>query len=252
MLLLATDTVTPWRCRICAGANPRRYQPVGAATHQEQVRRRQHREADAGIGQLPRQLLHLRRRHGGELGGVADADPPAIAALLGLFDHPVEVRAVGIEIEVDVEVDVHVVTPGKLEDQPDMLARVRIGIGTAAYQIAAALQGRFQHRQGFRLVGQALLSEDADFEVDGEGVVLLELQDGIEGAKAGAGIDFDEASEFHGAVQDRLLQHPRGAGVDVLAGESGLRLGGLAHRFGQRALANGAAVEDAGFVEMDV
>ena len=54
------------------------------------------------------------------------------------------------------------------------------------------------------------------------------------------------------ALQDRLLQRPLRALIDVLGREAALGLGALGDRLFQIALVGVAAIEDAGFVEMDV
>ena len=59
-------------------------------------------------------------------------------------------------------------------------------------------------------------------------------------------------AHVRGALQDRLLQRAHGAGVDVLRRESGLGLGGLGNGLVEVALVRLDAIEDAGFVEMNV
>ncbi len=53
-------------------------------------------------------------------------------------------------------------------------------------------------------------------------------------------------------MDDGLFHHRGRPRVDVVFGERGLRLGGLAHRLGQRAFADRASADDARLVQVDV
>ena len=183
---------------------------------------------------------------------MADGDAPAIAAGPGLGDDCRQSGVFRIEVEIEVEIDIDAKGLRQIEDQPHVFLRLGVGVGATADQIGAALQRRLQQAIGFHLLRQALLGEGADFEVDGEGVVALQLQDGVEGAQAGARIDLDEGAHLVGAMENRLLQHASGPGVDVVRGEPGLGFRGFPHRLGERALADGAAFENAGLVEVNV
>ena len=56
----------------------------------------------------------------------------------------------------------------------------------------------------------------------------------------------------HGALQDRPFQRAAGAQINVIFAEGALGRGHLGNRFGKRPLLRFAAVEDAGFVEVDM
>ena len=164
----------------------------------------------------------------------------------------IEVHAVGGRAEIEMHVDVDVVFARQLEDAVDLARRIGVDIGRAADHAAAAIE-RFDHQLvGAGIVEQPFLRKDADLKVDRPGIFLDQRQHALEAAQADAGIDFQMRAHMGRALQDRLLQRARRAGVDVLGREAGLGLGGFGDRFVKIALVRFDAIEDAGFVEMNV
>src|SRR5438046_21119 len=119
--------------------------------------------------------------------------------------------------------------------------RVGIGIRTTADKIGPLPQRLFKQAERFGLLGDPLLSEGTDFEINREGVVLPQPKDSLERTKAGTRIDLDKAAHPVGAVEDRLFDDEPGAGVNVLDGKAGLGPRRFGHRLLQRALAKLAA-----------
>ncbi len=129
---------------------------------------------------------------------------------------------------------------------------VGVGVGAAADQVGALLAGRDQQFLGAGIVGQSLLREDADLEVERPGVVALEAAQHVKTLEADARVDLDVGAHELRAREDRLLQRAPRARLDVGFGEGGFGARGLGDRFLQRAFDDAAAVEDAGLVEVDV
>ena len=68
--------------------------------------------------------LELLRHGGGELGDVADRDPPAIAEPLGQLADIDEVEVLGIGAEIEMHVDVDVELARHLEHAVDLAVRI--------------------------------------------------------------------------------------------------------------------------------
>ncbi len=111
----------------------------------------------------------------------------------------------------------------------------------------------FDHQLvGAGIVEEAFLREHADLQVDRPGIFLDQRQHAFEAAQPDARIDFKMRAHMRRALQDRLFQRARGAGMDVLGREAGLGFGSFGDRFVEIALLRLDPIEDAGLVEMDV
>ena len=84
------------------------------------------------------------------------------------------------------------------------------------------------------------------------GIIALQRLDRLEAAQADARIDLDMGAHARGAVNDRALEHPGAARIDVLDGEIALHRGDGADRLADAAVVMAAAAEQAGLVEMDM
>ncbi len=182
---------------------------------------------------------------------MADGNTAAPAGGVGDAADFVGVETGGVEREVEVEVDVEVEPAGEVEDAGDLGVGVAVDIGGAADEVAAGFEGGGEHVLAAGIVEEAFLGEGAEFEVDGPGVVALEALQGADAGQADAGVDLDMGADAGGALQDGALEGAAGAGVDVVLGEVALGGGDGGDGVGQRALA-WAAIEDGGFVEVDV
>ena len=151
-----------------------------------------------------------------------------------------------------MHVDVDVVVARQFKDAVDLARRIRVDIRRAADHPAAALKPLDQEFVGAGIVEQAFLREHAELQVDRPGVFLDERQHAFEPAQADARIDLDMGAHMGGALQDRLLQRAHRAGVNVFRRERGLGLGGFSDRFVEVALIRLNAIEDAGFIEMNM
>ena len=107
-------------------------------------------------------------------------------------------------------------------------------------------------RVGLGRVGPALLGEDAQFQVDGPGVVDRQLPQGFEAAQADVGVDLHMRAHVGDAVENALLQRFFGPGVHVLHREPGLDRGHALHVVTGAARGRGASFDDARLVEVDV
>jgi hypothetical protein len=86
-----------------------------------------------------------------------------------------------------MEVDIDVEFLRKIEDAREMRVRVGVHVGTAADGFTALAERLDQQFLGSGIVGQALLREHTEFEIDRPGVVALERFDRLEAAQADAG-----------------------------------------------------------------
>src|SRR5262249_38863775 len=117
----------------------------------------------------------------------------------------------------------------------------------------ASLFEAFDHEfVGPWIVEQSLLWKDADFKVDGPGIVLNERAHPLEAAQPDDRVDLQVGAHVRGALEDRLLQRARGTRMDILGCESFFCLGNLRDRFLDIATVGGKAVQNARLVEMDM
>ena len=114
---------------------------IGAASHEEEIGRGQHRHRNAGFGEPRGRYVEALRRQGRKLGDMADRDAPGPAAPLGLAAHLVEVERRGVEREVEVQVDVEVALLGEIEDTRDLTVTVAIDVGSTPDEIGAEVEG---------------------------------------------------------------------------------------------------------------
>jgi hypothetical protein len=84
---------------------------------------------------------------------------------------------------------------------------------------------------GTGIVEQPLLRKDADFKVDGPGIVLNEWLHPLEAPQPDDRIDLQMRAHVGGALQDRLLQRARGTRMDILGCESLFCPGNFPDRF---------------------
>ena len=127
----------------------------------------------------------------------------------------------GIEIEVEMEVDVEVEAAGDGEDARDVLVRVRVGIGAAADQVGAPAR---RPRPAAPPCPGSLISPSCGktqiSQVDAPRRIRARAaRTAWKPLQADARVDLDVGAHVHGAVEDRLLQRPAGAGDDVVLGE---------------------------------
>ena len=120
MLLEESEQLTPCSTEHIGVRDAAHARVVAVAPHQEQVGRRQHRDGDACVRQLPRQRRDLVRRQQRQLGHVADHDPPAAPVFLGQLAHQMDVHRVGRVADVEMDVDIDVELARELEDAPDL------------------------------------------------------------------------------------------------------------------------------------
>ena len=151
-----------------------------------------------------------------------------------------------------MHVDVDAMRVGEFEDAADLGGGVGVEGGGGADETGATAQRFEEEGFGAGAVGEAFLGEDADFDVDGPGIVAREVLHGIQAAQADQGIDLDMGAHAGGAVFDAAFKGLTGAGEDVFGSETVFDGGNALHRHGVAALFGGAAVDDAGFFEMDV
>ena len=79
-----------------------------------------------------------------------------------------------------MKIDIAVELPRNREDARNLPVRIAVGIRTAADEVCALFARRDQKLLGARIVEQAFLRKNTDFDVDRPGVVLLEPPDGAE------------------------------------------------------------------------
>jgi hypothetical protein len=154
---------------------------------------------------------------------------------------------------IDVQVDVDVVFPRQLEHAVDVSRMIGVVVGRAADRGRAHLNCLDQRLVGLRHVGETLLGEGADFEIDRPGVFLLQHLQRFDALGADRQIDLGVGADARGALLDAVLQRDLGAIVDVSTLKARLHRLYAPHVVGIAAARLGrAAIDDAGLVEVDV
>src|ERR1700730_14062197 len=158
-------------------------------------------------------------------------------------------RAVpGVEMHVDVDAEL----PRQHEDAADLPGVIAVVVRRCADGLGAALQSFDHQLVGAGIVGQPLLRKDAEFDVDRPFVLVDARLYSLEAAQSDPRIDFDMGAHSGRAVRNAFLERSAGPGADVLDREVSLHRG---HPLDDMGLSLGfrfAAVDDAGFVEVDV
>ncbi len=183
---------------------------------------------------------------------MADGHPAAPAKFLGLAADIFDLHALrGLgEIEVHVDFGVEIARDGK--NPIDLAARIGVEIRHGADRPRAAAQALDQQFFGAGIVGEPLLRENAQFDVDRPGVIARELVDRFEPDHSNSRIKLDMGTHAHRALRDAAFQGPPAPRIDVFDGEAALGGRGFPDGFGDGAFLDAAAVEDAGLVEMDM
>ena len=114
---------------------------VLVASHEVEVGRRQHRDRHPGVGEAAGNGVQRILRDRRELGDVADGDAPAVAELLGLRAHVLDVHGLRRVAEVEMHVDVDVELARHLEHAVDLAARIGVGVGGAGAGLGVATTG---------------------------------------------------------------------------------------------------------------
>ena len=220
--------------------------------HDEQVGQRQDCNRDPGLGEATRQGRDLARRHRRQFGHMAHCNPAAAAVLLGQFADEVDVHCLGRVADIEVNIDVDVEFASELKDPPDLTGVVSVVSRRAPDSSSAAFQRFDQQFVGAGIIGQPVLRKDADFDVDGPPVRGNKRLHSFKSAQPDGGVDLDLRAHPRRAVEDALGKRTFCPGAHILDGKAAFQRRNLFHRaylapsFGRR------AVDDAGFVEMDV
>ena len=220
--------------------------------HEEEVGRRQNGDPDPGIGEPPGEGREILRRHRRQLCHMADDDPPAAAILLGQLADEVNIHVLGRIADIEMNVDVDIEFASELEDPPDLAGMIGVIARRAADRLGAALQCRDQQLVGAGIIGQPVLRENADLDVDRPAVIGDQRLHGFEAAHSVAGIDLDLGAHARRPVEDALGQGALGAGAHILHREARLQRRDLSHRVDQAGRLGRRPIEDPRLVEMDV
>ena len=167
-------------------------------------------------------------------------------------EHAFKVKLRSIVAEIDVEVDVAFVGACEFENTLELPLAIGVGAGRAADDAHALLEGRDQELIRSRIVGQALLREHADLDIDKIGEIADRLGDALEAAHIDDRIKFELGANPGCALSQGAGQNLAGAHVDVLS-RKGV-LGGACPANGIRVTADFrcGTVEDVRLVEMNV
>ena len=222
------------------------------AAHQKEIGGGQDGQRHARAGEPFGHGLELVHRQARCPGDMADGDTAPVLVLIGAAADVIHVHALGGRAEIEMHVDIGVELARHLEHAIDLAGRIGVGVRCCSHHATPAFETREHQLVGAGIVEQTLLREDADLEVDRPGIFLDERQDTFEAAQPDHRVHFQVGAHVRGALQDRLLEGAAGALVDVVRRESGLRLGHLADRLFKIAAIGGAAVENAGFIEVDM
>lgn len=151
-----------------------------------------------------------------------------------------------------MKVDVQIEAACNFENADDMSVWISVGVRTTSDQIRALLACGNQQFLSAGIIEQAFLREHTNFDIDGGPVVLLQALDRVKSLEADARIDLGMGAHAHRPLQDRFFERAPSPLEYVLFCEGPLCSGDLGYGFGQRPLFRRAAVENAGFIEVDV
>ena len=168
---------------------------------------------------------------------MADSYPASKAVFIRQLAHQVNVHLLRRIAGVQMHVDVHIELTRQLEDPMDLPGMVGIIIRCGADDTCAAPQTFDQQSVSAWIVGQPLLREDADLDVDRPGIVVAQSLNRFEAAHLHAAIELQMRAHSRGAMLDALLQRAAGALINVLDSECLLHRGDALHGIGLRALA---------------
>src|SRR5262249_61265570 len=107
---------------------------------------------------------------------MADRDTSLPAGLDGLANDLADVQMLRLVTEIDVKIYVHPKLGGEREDDRDVPARVGVVVRAAADELGAHAERPPQQRLGSRRLQDSLLSEGAELQIDGRGVLTLERE----------------------------------------------------------------------------
>ena len=178
---------------------------IAVRAHQEQVRRGQHGNADAGAGEPSGHVLEAGRIEGRKLAHMTDGDTAAPTGLFGLCANVFDRHPLGVGIEVKMEVDIDVELPRQLENPIDLPARVRIRVGTAANHRGPAPQRVYHQLIGAGIVEQPFLGEDANLQIDRPPIFRHQGHDGIYALDPDQGIDLQVGAHAGGALENAFV-----------------------------------------------
>ena len=151
-----------------------------------------------------------------------------------------------------MQVDIGVIAPRELEYAPQLPRPVGIGAGRSADDADAALEGSDQEPISGRAVGEPLLREHTDLNIDHRGEIADGAAHALEPSQIDDWVELDVSAHPRRALGDGASQHAARAGMDILDGETALHLARAADGVGQPAGLRRGAVEHARLVEMDM
>ena len=117
-----------------------------------------------------------------------------------------DVHVGGAVARIQMHVDIGVELAGEFEDPADLAVLVGIVVGRRADDPGTALQRLHQQFVRALVVGQALLREDAQLDVDRPGIVAAQFLQRVEAAHLDPAVQLDMGPHPRGAVLDAVLQ----------------------------------------------
>ncbi len=100
---------------------------------------------------------------------------------------------------------------------------IAVGIGTAADQVGAGVQGLDQEFVAAGIIEQAFLRKRADLDIEGPGIIALQPADGAKTFQPDARVNFHMRAHPRGALHDRLFQRATAARDNIVLGKAELR-----------------------------
>jgi hypothetical protein len=122
----------------------------------------------------------------------------------------------------------------------------------AADRPGAAAQPLDEQGVGAGTIGQPILREDADLDIDRPAIIRNQRLDRVEAAHADRRIDLDLGAHPRRSVEDALFESVRGAVADVGDAKVLFDRGDLPHRIDPAARLGRQAIDEPRLVEMDV
>jgi hypothetical protein len=160
---------------------------------------------------------------------VTDDDTPAAPVLFGQLAYQVDVHRLGRVADVEMNVDIDIEFTGECEDPPDLAVMVAVVAWGAADYVSPAFQRFEQQLLSAGIVGQPVLRENTDFDVDCPFIIGDQRMHPFEAAQSDRGVHFDLGAHPCRAIENALSEGALGPVAHILGGELLLQRRHLLH-----------------------
>ena len=183
---------------------------------------------------------------------MAHNHPSTAPVLLGQLADQVDIHSLRGVADIEMDVDADIIFAGELKDAADLA----VGVGVVAWRAAddrgPASEAFNQQLFCTGVIGQPVLREDTDLDVDCPLIIGDQRLDPLEAAHADRRVDFDLSAHARRAIEDAFDERALCSAPYVLHHKAGLHRRDLSHWTDVASGLRRTAVDDARLVEMDV